>query len=126
MLLQDASFAWATQAAADEESHADTAKRPGSAPERGWALGQSQDVLRELSLAIPQGSLTAIVGDIGSGEHAFMGACISVRYTGSPCKILCAKPGCQLHGSLSVRVRVNDMWVRPHAQHSSLHDAASA
>ena len=68
VLLQDASFAWATQAdAAEEDSHADEAKRPVSAPVRGWALAQNRDVLRELSLAIPQGSLTAIVGDIGSG-----------------------------------------------------------
>ena len=70
VLLQDASFAWATQADATEGSHADEAKRPASAPARGWALSQSRDVLQELSLAIPQGSLTAIVGDIGSGEHA--------------------------------------------------------
>ncbi len=74
VLLQDASFAWATQANAEEDSHADEAKQPVSAPVRGWALAQNRDVLRELSLAVPQGSLTAIVGDIGSGEHAHTNA----------------------------------------------------
>lgn len=81
VLLQDASFAWATQADADadEDSRADEAERPASAPARGWALSQSRDVLRELSLAIPQDSLTAIVGDIGSGEHAHTKFSISRR-----------------------------------------------
>ena len=70
VLLQDASFTWATPANAAEDGQADEAKRPASAPARGWALSQSREVLRDLSLAIPQGGLTAIVGDIGSGEHA--------------------------------------------------------
>ena len=75
MLLQDASFAWGARDSADSE-HADEAKRaaearhqPSSFTVRGWALAQSSAVLRELTLAIPQGSLTAIVGDIGSGER---------------------------------------------------------
>ena len=70
VLLQDACFAWAAQANATEGSQADEAKQPASAPACGWALSHSRDVLRELSLAIPQGGLTAIVGDIGSGDHA--------------------------------------------------------
>ena len=77
VLLQDASFAWGARNGADGE-HADEAKRaaearhqPSSSTVRGWALAQSSAVLRELTLAIPQSSLTAIVGDIGSGEHPY-------------------------------------------------------
>lgn len=75
VLLQDASFAWGARDGADDK-HADEAKRaaearhqPSSSTVRGWALAQSSAVLRELTLAIPQGSLTAVVGDIGSGKH---------------------------------------------------------
>ena len=75
VLLQDASFAWGARDSSDGE-HADEAKRaaearhqPSSSTMHGWALAQSSVVLRELTLAIPQRSLTAIVGDIGSGEH---------------------------------------------------------
>ena len=70
VLLQDASFAWGVREGADEDKQADKAKQPSSASVRGWALAQSKDVLRDLSLAIPQGSLTAIVGDIGSGDES--------------------------------------------------------
>lgn len=71
VLLQDASFAWAAQDA-DEDEGADMAKQAHRATSvRGWALAQSSEVLRDLSLAIPQGGLTAIVGDIGSGKHPF-------------------------------------------------------
>jgi len=70
VLLQDAFFAWGVRESADEDKQADKAKQPSSASVRGWALAQSKDVLRDLSLVIPQGSLTAIVGDIGSGEQS--------------------------------------------------------
>ena len=75
MLLQDASFAWGARNSTDDE-HAGEAKRaaearpqPSCSTVRGWALAQSSAVLRDLTLAIPQGSLTDIVGDIGSGKH---------------------------------------------------------
>ena len=72
VLLQDASFAWGP-CEADGDERAEEAKRPASATVRGWALAQSSgNVLRELSLAVPQGSLTAIVGDIGSGQVSTM------------------------------------------------------
>ena len=68
VLLQDASFAWGA-CESDGDERAEEAKRPASATICGWALVQSSsNVLRELSLAVPQGSLTAIVGDIGSGQ----------------------------------------------------------
>ena len=55
VLLQDASFAWGVREGADEDRHADKAKQPSSASVRGWALAQSKDVLRDLSLAITPG-----------------------------------------------------------------------
>ena len=68
VLLQDTSFAWGP-CESDGDERAEEAKRSASATIRGWALAQSSsNVLRELSLAVPQGSLTAIVGDIGSGQ----------------------------------------------------------
>lgn len=77
MLLQDASFAWGARDSTDDE-HAGEAKRAtearpqrSSSTVRGWALAQSSVVLRDLTLAIPQRSLTAIVGDIGSGKRPY-------------------------------------------------------
>ena len=50
---------------------AEARPQPSSSTVRGWALAQSSVVLRGLTLAIPQRSLTAVVGDIGSGKHLF-------------------------------------------------------
>ena len=113
VLLQDASFAWATQAKdSAEDSHADKAKQPASAPMRGWALAQSRDVLRVLSLAIPQGSLTAIVGDIGSGGHMHTTAFIHTRLT-YICHNLCNRvwpQGPYLPSQVSVLEDPSQLW----------------